>query len=734
MGYVLIVLILLFVVILVRNIRIVQQAKAYVVERLGAYKTTWNVGIHFKVPFIERVAKIVTLKEQVADFPPQPVITKDNVTMQIDTVVYFQITDPKLYTYGIEQPMVAIENLAATTLRNIIGDLELDQCLTSRDIINTQMRSILDEATDPWGIKVNRVELKNILPPKEIQNAMEKQMKAERERREAILKAEGEKRAAILEAEGEKESAILRADAKKQQQILEAEGEAEAGGEWLTVEDLEQRFSKVKEVLNKYNQKENRIIQKSSIANIQDTIDDEDYLKTGLQKDKRLQELWNSVPSGSGGDESETDLKLLNKLAYWSNCNEYLMRKYFEESPYYIAKDIKHKKKWKERQDYSKTTIQNAIKNTTTTAKQDNQRFNEEQEKRLSEKIHEEEKEREEIIQELNSKSVLYNIDSFFQKSEEGKFKPISTGFKNFDSIINGGLQKQSLVVIGGGSSMGKTTFTINLALNLLKQNKKIIYYSLEMSEEQIQSKIFSNIAYTTGRKSISSDRFFNLYDTNTMTEASKKQILEIIKARTEIQNLFVIHQSNLLDDIIQKVEQINKALKEKEEESPILIIDYLQYLQGKQKEDTQALIKRATAFFKNYAIENDSIVIVLTANNRESTKEKQKTMFSGGRDSSDIEYSSDYNLQINFAEWEEYKGNNREEELHSLQELKEMNPKEISFTLHKARMGQSGKVMKFSFDGITNNFSEINSETNDEEFFYNNNNLSVFNYRRKQI
>ena len=228
MGPVVLVLILLLIIILVRNIRIVQQAKAYVVERLGAYKTTWNVGIHFKVPFIERVAKIVTLKEQVADFPPQPVITKDNVTMQIDTVVYFQITDPKLYTYGIEQPMVAIENLAATTLRNIIGDLELDQCLTSRDIINTQMRSILDEATDPWGIKVNRVELKNILPPKEIQKAMEKQMKAERERREAILKAEGEKRAAILEAEGEKESAILRADAKKQQQILEAEGQAEA--------------------------------------------------------------------------------------------------------------------------------------------------------------------------------------------------------------------------------------------------------------------------------------------------------------------------------------------------------------------------------------------------------------------------------------------------------------------------------------------------------------------------
>ena len=219
---------LIVIIILVRCVRIVQQAKAYVIERLGAYKTTWNVGLHFKLPFIERVAKVVSLKEQVADFPPQPVITEDNVTMQIDTVVYFQITDPQLYTYGIERPIVAIENLSATTLRNIIGDLELDQCLTSRDVINTKMRSILDEATDPWGIKVNRVELKNILPPREIQNAMEKQMKAERERREAILRAEGEKKSAILTAEGEKEAAILRADAKKQAQILEAQGEAEA--------------------------------------------------------------------------------------------------------------------------------------------------------------------------------------------------------------------------------------------------------------------------------------------------------------------------------------------------------------------------------------------------------------------------------------------------------------------------------------------------------------------------
>ena len=219
---------IIVLLIIVRNIRIVQQSKVMIIERVGKYQATWATGIHLKIPFFERVAKTISLKEQVADFPPQPVITKDNVTMQIDTVIYFQITDPKLYTYGIEHPMVAIENLSATTLRNIIGDLELDQCLTSRDIINAKMRNILDEATDPWGIKVNRVELKNILPPREIQSAMEKQMKAERERREAILRAEGEKRAAILEAEGEKESAILRADAKKQQQILEAEGQAEA--------------------------------------------------------------------------------------------------------------------------------------------------------------------------------------------------------------------------------------------------------------------------------------------------------------------------------------------------------------------------------------------------------------------------------------------------------------------------------------------------------------------------
>ena len=221
-------LVIIFLLLVILNIRVVQQSDAFVIERLGAFHSVWGVGLHVKMPFLDRVAKHVSLKEQVLDYPPQPVITKDNVTMQIDTVVYFQITDPKLYTYGVDQPMMAMETLTATTLRNIIGDLELDQTLTSRDVINTKMRAILDVATDPWGIKVNRVELKNILPPADIQSSMEKQMKAERDRRQAILQAEGQKKSAILIAEGERESAILKADAEKQAAILKAEAEKQA--------------------------------------------------------------------------------------------------------------------------------------------------------------------------------------------------------------------------------------------------------------------------------------------------------------------------------------------------------------------------------------------------------------------------------------------------------------------------------------------------------------------------
>ncbi len=255
MGLVILILIVLAFLILITNIAVVQQSRAYVVERLGAFHSVWSVGMHFKVPFIDRIARKVSLKEQVLDYPPQPVITKDNVTMQIDTVVYFQITDPKLYCYGVEQPMMAMETLTATTLRNIIGDLELDQTLTSRDVINTRMRAILDDATDPWGIKVNRVELKNILPPADIQNSMEKQMKAERDRRQSILQAEGQKKSAILIAEGEKESAILKADAEKQAAILKAEAEKQAAilradGEAQAIRSVQQALADSLEMLN----------------------------------------------------------------------------------------------------------------------------------------------------------------------------------------------------------------------------------------------------------------------------------------------------------------------------------------------------------------------------------------------------------------------------------------------------------------------------------------------------
>ncbi len=255
MPIVLIIVVAVVFLLIIPNIKVVQQSRAYVIERLGVFQSVWGVGMHFKVPFVDRIARKVSLKEQVLDYPPQPVITKDNVTMQIDTVVYFQITDPKLYCYGVEQPMMAMETLTATTLRNIIGDLELDQTLTSRDVVNTKMRAILDEATDPWGIKVNRVELKNILPPADIQNSMEKQMKAERDRRQSILQAEGQKKSAILIAEGEKESAILRASAEKEAAILKAEAEKQAAilradGEAQAIRAVQQALADSLEMLN----------------------------------------------------------------------------------------------------------------------------------------------------------------------------------------------------------------------------------------------------------------------------------------------------------------------------------------------------------------------------------------------------------------------------------------------------------------------------------------------------
>ena len=282
MTFVILAIVIIAFIVIITNISVVQQSRAYVVERLGAFHSVWGVGMHFKVPFIDRIARRVSLKEQVLDYPPQPVITKDNVTMQIDTVVYFQITDPKLYAYGVEQPMAAMETLTATTLRNIIGDLELDQTLTSRDVVNTKMRSILDEATDPWGIKVNRVELKNILPPQDIQNSMEKQMKAERDRRQAILQAEGQKKSAILIAEGEKESAILRADAEKQAAILKAEGEAEA------IRKVQQALADSLEMLNK-SAPSDQVIKLKSIEAMQKVADGK---ATKIIIPSEMQGLW----------------------------------------------------------------------------------------------------------------------------------------------------------------------------------------------------------------------------------------------------------------------------------------------------------------------------------------------------------------------------------------------------------------------------------------------------------
>ena len=277
MGWIIGAVLIVAIIIVISNIYVVQQSRAYVVERLGAFHAVQGVGLHFKVPFIDRIARRVSLREQVLDYPPQPVITKDNVTMQIDTVVYFQITDPKLYTYGVEMPLAAMETLTATTLRNIIGDLELDQTLTSRDVVNTKMRAILDEATDPWGIKVNRVELKNILPPQDIQNSMEKQMKAERDRRQAILQAEGQKKSAILIAEGEKESAILRASAEKEAAILKAEAERQAAilkaqGEAEAIRQVQQALADSLAMLND-NAPNDQVIKLKSIQAMEKVAD-----------------------------------------------------------------------------------------------------------------------------------------------------------------------------------------------------------------------------------------------------------------------------------------------------------------------------------------------------------------------------------------------------------------------------------------------------------------------------
>lgn len=481
------------------------------------------------------------------------------------------------------------------------------------------------------------------------------------------------------------------------------------------------------EVIKKFNEKYMKkpemiqpTIQKSNQnTSSEDYKTDREYLEIGLQKDVKLQSLLRSTPSGSGGNESETDLQIMCKLAYWTNRNEVLMNEAFIQSSYFGMKDTEHQKKWNNRRDYSQETIRKAIQQITRTARDDNQSFIEERTRKEEEK--KEESFPEDIIEKmLKEKQVANRIDSFFQESESGRYIPIPSGFNNLDDVLNGGFQKQSLVVIGGGSGMGKTTFAINLALNFTLQGKKVIYYSLEMSEQQIFAKVFSNSCYMSSGKRISADRFFRLYDENIMTQEAKKEHLETIKSNKNLENLFVIHDSNSLNELEMKVDSFNKYFRNKGEESPIVIVDYLQYLQGNPKEDVQSLIKRATAYFKKYVLENDSLCIILTANNRVSTEEKKKTSFSGGRDSSDIEYSSDYNFQINFAEWETFEGTEKETgTLHSLQQLKATNPKEISLTLHKSRMGTSGTISVFNFNGMTNTFEPISMEEYQSNRYY---------------
>ena len=465
-------------------------------------------------------------------------------------------------------------------------------------------------------------------------------------------------------------------------------------------------FSKLQTILEKYMKKEtfeniktNEKIQNTNKnQNIVDTNEktDFDYLTIGLEKDQTLIDFLSSIPSGKGGNESETDLAIMTKLAYWTNKNIQLMKETFESSFYYQNKNDYHKKKWN-RKDYQELTINKALQNPKTAKEEDNQKivYNQKNEQKT-------EQPKEEIV----FHSVFDKIESFLTDSRNGRFIPVSTGFNNLDRETGGGLQKQSLAVIGGGSAMGKTTLAMNLALNFAKQNKKILYYSLEMSEEQMQAKIISNVLYNETRKKISSDRLFRLYDYNVMTEESQKQNFEPLKERKDLSNMFVMHGKNQLNDLIADIKKKTAILKEQNEEV-ILIIDYLQFIKH-EKSDVQQTIKETTSFLKKYAIENDSIVIVLCANNRESTKEGQKTVFAGGRDSSDIEYSSDYNFQINFREWEE--GN--EKDFTSMNDLKNRDIKEISLTIHKSRMGKSGQHVNFIFNGETNTFEEMEEKT----------------------
>lgn len=464
-------------------------------------------------------------------------------------------------------------------------------------------------------------------------------------------------------------------------------------------------FETIKKVIEKYMKKPESNYQ----SNLQKTTtyqnnlsEDKDYLQIGLQKDDKLIELWNSTPSGSGGNESETDQALMNKIAFWTNKNETLMKLYFEQSPYFQRKDDYHQKKWNTREDYQRSTISKAIAITNETARSKNIDFvNNIKERELQNNLPEESK------IDLDSLSTGKRIDRFFEKIEKQTFKSIPTGFKTFDEKTNGGFLNQSLITLGGGTSTGKTTLAINLALNFAK-SRPVLYYSLEMGEEMIQAKIFSNISYTGGGMTIPSDNFLKCYDKNIMTEYQQSKVREELEKHEELNQLFIRYpQECNIDYILKEVKLFNDELEKQGKEKAILFVDYLQYLQGNPREDSQTLIKRIQRELKKYTIENDSLVILLIANSREADTEGKKSSISGGRDSSDIEYSSEYNLQLNFTEWE------RGEKTHftSRTELKRQNPRRMTITIHKNRMGITGEMIDFTFNPVSNTFEEFKED-----------------------
>ena len=483
------------------------------------------------------------------------------------------------------------------------------------------------------------------------------------------------------------------------------------GNKFLKIDELREiSRDELQQIFDKYMKKPKNDFQgnvySKDYSNI--NVEGRNFLQEALERktDKRLIQLWNSTPSGSGGNESETDQALMNKLAYYCNKDEEEMIQAFESSPYFQKKDDYHLKKWK-RKDYKQSTILNSIKNTNTTALEKELNFvnvmRKKEEKYNQPEVPIIKQEEKKSPSQLDLLSTGGRIERFFEIVEKQTFKSIPTGFKNFDEKTNGGFLNQSLITLGGGTSTGKTTLALNLALNFAKK-RPVLYYSLEMGEEMIQAKIFSNLSYTGGGMSISSDNFLKCYDKNIMTEYQQSKVREELAKHEELNQLFIRYpQECNIDSILGEVKFFNDELEKQGKEKAILFVDYLQYLQGNPREDSQTLIKRIQRELKKYAIENDSLVILLIANSRDADTEGKKSSISGGRDSSDIEYSSEYNLQLNFTEWER----DEKERKTSRTELKRRNPRRMTVTIHKNRMGNTGEMIDFEYFTEQNTFKE---------------------------